>query len=151
VLTAMHGMTALGALKGSQLPKQMVLDVDSCNVTIRGLEAKIAPKNFALLLYLARRKEAGRGPLHRPSKAGDSELTEALSTIYRDLPRARDEDIFSRNITGEDLGQMISHLNRSIKEIIGDEDQAVFYEVMSEGKKKGKISYELFCHVDIAK
>jgi len=77
----------------------MILDSENCTVTLRGLESRIPPKSFALLMYLARRKKADEAPLHRPSKAGDPKLTAALSKIYEDLPRARDEDIFSGDIT----------------------------------------------------
>ncbi len=59
------------------------------------------------------------------------------------------KDMFTKPITGEELGQMNAHLNISIKKIVGDDNLAAFYEIQSEGIKHGEKSYQLMCSVNI--
>jgi hypothetical protein len=150
LLTATHGQSELEALRNSQKPRLMSLDGESRTTDIRGLSGQVPPKSFALLVYFAQRKKAGKEPLNRPAKAGDPKLKQELAEIYEHLAGSSNKkNVFSQDITGDELGQMISHLNASIKKLIADDQLATFYEVQSEGKKHGEKYYELQCPVEI--
>ena len=149
LLTQQHHQSPLVALANSQQPAELVLEPDMASISIRGLTGHLSPKNFAVLVYLARRLQCGQGPLPLPEKAGDPELTQALAAIYADLPRSRDENVFNLDITGEDLNQIRSHINRSIKTLIGDATLSRHYEVQSVGRKKQQVSYTLGCDVRV--
>jgi hypothetical protein len=150
LLTTKHGKSPLEALRESHKPKLMTLDIEKRTIEIKGISGSIPPKSFALLFYFARRKEAGKEPLPRPSKAGDENLKQELAGIYANLPGSLNKkDIFTQSITGEELGQMNAHLNTSINKLIADDHLASFYQVQSEGKRHGEKSYELVCPVKI--
>ena len=150
LLTNIHGKSPLEALRDSQKPQLMQFDLERSAIIIRGLEKRVAPGKFATLCYFAKRKLANEGALKRPNDKGDAALTESILEIYRDLPKSRDEDIGSGNITGTELGHMISHANRAIKEIIKDEKHAEFYCIQLLGLKKHDKRYEISCPVEIA-
>lgn len=147
LLTQQHQYRPLEALAYSQQPDQLVLNPETASISVRGLTGSLSPKYFTFLAYLAARINHGEGPLPLPGKSGDIGLTEALATIYEDLPRSRDQNVFKDAMTGEDLNQIRSHLNRSIRSLIGNEALSCHYEVKSIGRKKQQVSYTLECDV----
>lgn len=132
--------TAVAAARCSAPAPELHIDAARRSVTAGGEAVKLAPKEFALLLWLARRCKEGRGPI-RCTKAPDTGLARdylsACRTLYGEFgaETERLEKGLAKGMDSAWFSPAKSRVNDALVKALGRSGAAV-YQIQTLGKRR---------------
>lgn len=117
---------------------RVVIDLSQHKLFVNGLECRLAPREFAFYLWLARRKLAGKGPVMTPVEGNpEKELGEEYLQAYR-LVRGElhsMEDSMAAGMAKEFFEQVKSRLKSDLIKVLGEPvTQLINVKLIGRGK-----------------